>query len=71
VVLRVDPRYFRPAEVQTLLGDPSKAAEKLGWKPEVSVEELVREMVASDHAKARHVAVLRDHGFDVSVSQEP
>jgi GDPmannose 4,6-dehydratase len=70
VIVRVDARYFRPAEVETLLGDPRKAAEKLGWRPEVTVNELVRDMVQSDHAAARRVAVLRENGFDVSVSQE-
>jgi GDPmannose 4,6-dehydratase len=70
VIVRVDARYFRPAEVETLLGDPRKAAEKLGWTPEVTVGELVREMVEADHAAARRVAVLRENGFAVNVSQE-
>ncbi|MBK1884928.1 GDP-mannose 4,6-dehydratase, partial [Luteolibacter pohnpeiensis] len=48
VIVRVDPRYFRPAEVETLLGDPTKAKEKLGWVPEITVEEMCAEMVASD-----------------------
>src|SRR3546814_14028584 len=52
VILRVDPRYYRPTEVETLLGDPSKAQAKLGWEPRVSLRELVREMVADDYSAA-------------------
>ncbi|MFB0713994.1 GDP-mannose 4,6-dehydratase, partial [Buttiauxella noackiae] len=48
VIVSVDPRYFRPAEVETLLGDPTKAHEKLGWKPEITLKEMVGEMVAKD-----------------------
>ncbi|KHK56108.1 GDP-mannose 4,6-dehydratase [Ralstonia sp. A12] len=70
VVVRIDPRYFRPTEVETLLGDPSKAKEKLGWVPEITVQEMCREMVAADLSKARQHAVLRSHGFTVAVSQE-
>jgi GDPmannose 4,6-dehydratase len=62
-VIRVDPRYFRPAEVETLLGDPSKAKAKLGWKPEHSFADLVREMVASDLDIARRDAVVAREGF--------
>lgn len=70
VIVRVDPRYFRPAEVETLLGDPTKAKEKLGWVPEITVEEMCSEMVASDLVKAKQHAVLKEHGFDVSVAKE-
>lgn len=70
VIVRVDPRYFRPAEVETLLGDPSKAKEKLGWVPEITVEEMCREMVLSDLDKAKRHALLKSHGYDVSVAQE-
>jgi GDPmannose 4,6-dehydratase len=70
VIVRIDPRYFRPAEVETLLGDPSKAMEKLGWKPEISVEEMCAEMVASDLEEARRHALLKAHGHHVSVSKE-
>ncbi len=70
VIVRVDPRYFRPAEVETLLGDPSKAMEKLGWKPEITVEEMCAEMVASDLDDARRHALLKAHGHHVSVSKE-
>jgi GDPmannose 4,6-dehydratase len=53
VIVRVDPQYFRPAEVETLLGDASKARQQLGWTPETSFDALVREMVESDLAEAR------------------
>jgi GDPmannose 4,6-dehydratase len=69
-IVRVDPRYFRPAEVETLLGDPSKAMEKLGWKPEITVEEMCAEMVASDLEEAKRHALLKAHGHHVSVSKE-
>lgn len=70
VVVRVDPRYFRPAEVETLLGDPSKAKEKLGWIPEITVEEMCAEMVQHDLDKAKRHALLKAHGHDVSMSVE-
>lgn len=70
VVVRVDPRYFRPAEVKALLGDPSKARTKLGWIPEITVEEMCAEMVASDLDKAKRHALLKGHGFDISVARE-
>jgi len=65
VLVKVDPRYFRPAEVETLLGDPSKAKAKLGWVPEVSFDELVREMVETDLEIARRDAHMKQHGFKV------
>ncbi len=70
VIVRVDPRYFRPAEVETLLGDPAKAKEKLGWVPEITVEEMCAEMVAADLETARSNALLKSHGYDVPVSVE-
>lgn len=70
VVVRVDPRYFRPAEVETLLGDPSKAHAKLGWTPTTTLEELVAEMVASDKQEAAKEAILRREGFAVVGSME-
>jgi GDPmannose 4,6-dehydratase len=70
VVVRVDPRYFRPAEVETLLGDPSKAREKLGWVPEISVQEMCAEMVAADLKVAQRHAFLKAHGHDVPVTLE-
>ena len=65
VVVRIDPRYFRPAEVETLLGDPSKALQKLGWTPTTTLEELVAEMVDVDRKEAHKEAILRRKGFDV------
>ncbi|EDY39435.1 GDP-mannose 4,6-dehydratase [Cyanobium sp. PCC 7001] len=70
VVVRIDPRYFRPAEVETLLGDPTKAREKLGWTPTTTLEELVAEMVAADKEEARKEAILRLKGFKVVGSME-
>jgi GDPmannose 4,6-dehydratase len=70
VIVKVDPRYFRPAEVETLLGDPSKAKEKLGWTPEITVEEMCAEMVQHDLGKAKQHAILKQHGYDVSVAKE-
>lgn len=70
VVVRVDPRYFRPAEVETLLGDPSKAKQKLGWVPEITVQEMCAEMVAEDLKAAQRHALLKSHGHDVQISRE-
>lgn len=70
VIVKVDPRYFRPAEVETLLGDPSKAMEKLGWKPEITVEQMCAEMVESDLIKAKQHSLLRQHGFNINLAQE-
>ena len=70
VVVRIDPRYFRPAEVATLLGDPSKAREKLGWMPTTTLEELVAEMVTVDVEEARKEAYLKRQGFAVVGARE-
>jgi GDPmannose 4,6-dehydratase len=70
VVVRIDPRYFRPAEVETLLGDPTMAREKLGWVPTTTLEELVAEMVAADKEEAKKEAILRLKGFAVVGSME-
>lgn len=69
-IVRVDPRYFRPAEVETLLGDPAKAKQKLGWVPEITVQEMCAEMVAEDLKTAQRHALLKQHGYDVPVSVE-
>lgn len=69
-IVAVDPRYFRPAEVETLLGDPSKAKSKLGWQPEISAQTMCAEMVASDLRVAQRHALLKAHGHDVPVSRE-
>ncbi len=70
VVVRVDPRYFRPAEVDTLLGDPSKAKQKLGWVPEITAQEMCAEMVKEDHKSARRLKLLKEHGLELPVSLE-
>ena len=70
VVMRIDQRYFRPAEVQALLGDPTKAREKLGWMPKITAQEMCAEMVAEDLRSARRHRLLRDHGLDHPVSLE-
>lgn len=70
VIMRIDPRYFRPAEVETLLGDPSKAKEKLGWVPEITAQEMCAEMVAEDLRIAQRHALLKKHGLAVPVSLE-
>lgn len=69
-IVRVDPRYFRPAEVETLLGDPSNAKAKLGWVPEITVQEMCAEMVAEDLKTAQRHALLKLHGYEVPVSVE-
>ena len=70
VVVKIDPRYFRPAEVETLLGDPSKAKEKLGWTPTTTLEDLVAEMVAVDVEEAKKEAYLKRKGFAVVGARE-
>ncbi|MDP3906213.1 GDP-mannose 4,6-dehydratase [Novosphingobium sp.] len=70
LLMRIDPRYFRPAEVETLLGDPTKAKEKLGWVPEITVQEMCAEMVAEDLKTAKRHALLKTHGYDLPVSSE-
>jgi GDPmannose 4,6-dehydratase len=69
-LVAIDPRYFRPAEVQTLLGDPSRARDRLGWLPEISAQQMCAEMVAEDLAAAQRHALLKTHGHSLSVSRE-
>ncbi|MDR3371570.1 GDP-mannose 4,6-dehydratase [Rhodoferax sp.] len=69
-IVRIDPRYYRPTEVETLLGDPSKAKQKLGWVPEITLDEMVTEMIAVDLAQAKQHALLRANGYKISVSVE-
>ena len=69
-VVRIDPRYFRPAEVETLLGDPQKAKKKLGWVPEITAREMCAEMVLHDLAQAKQQALLKKFGYEVNVSVE-
>ena len=70
VVVKIDPRYFRPTEVETLLGDPSKAKAKLGWTPEITVQQMCAEMVATDLQEAQKHALLKKHGYNLNVSVE-
>jgi GDPmannose 4,6-dehydratase len=69
-IVAIDVRYFRPAEVETLLGDPTKAKEKLGWVPQITVQEMISEMVDFDLDEARKHALLKKQGYNVSVSRE-
>ena len=68
-IVRVDPRYYRPTEVESLLGDPTKAKEKLGWVPTITFEQMVQEMVSVDLDKAKRFALLKDKGFDLSLTE--
>lgn len=70
VIVSIDPRYFRPAEVETLLGDPSKAKAELGWIPQITLDEMIKEMVAHDLDLAKRHSLLKRHGFELNVSQE-
>jgi GDPmannose 4,6-dehydratase len=70
VIISVDADYFRPSEVETLLGDPTKAKEVLGWGPEITVDEMIEEMVDHDLDLARRHALLKTHGYSVAVSKE-
>lgn len=70
VIVRIDPRYFLPSKVETLLGDPSKAKEELGWIPLITLDEMADEMVACDLDQARRHALLRHNGYEVSIGRE-
>ena len=70
IVIRIDPRYFRPTEVQTLLGDPIKAKEKLGWEPSISLEEMIKEMIDNDIKESKKDSLLNQKGYNVSTSIE-
>ncbi len=70
VIVKIDPRYFRPTEVETLLGDPSKAKDKLGWVPEITVQSMCQEMVQADLQEAKRHALLKSYGYAVNVSLE-
>lgn len=70
IIMQIDPCYFRPTEVETLLGDPSKAKNKLGWVPEITAQEMCREMVAHDLSVAKQNALLKENGYSVNLSME-
>ena len=67
---RIEPRYFRPAEVDTLLGDPSKAKAELGWEPQITAQDMCKEMVEEDHRAARRQALLKAHDLELPISIE-
>ena len=69
-IVKVDSRYYRPAEVETLLGDPSNAKNKLGWTPEISIKDMIIEMVQSDIQEAKSHKLLQEHGFATNNSSE-
>jgi GDPmannose 4,6-dehydratase len=70
IIVKVDPHYFRPTEVETLLGDPTKAKQKLGWVPEITLGQMIEEMVAYDLEQAKQHALLKNHGYSVHVGKE-
>ena len=70
VIVKIDPQYYRPTEVETLLGDPSKAKQKLGWTPEITLDQMITEMVAHDLNAAKQLALLQQHGYTVAVGKE-
>ena len=70
VIVQVDPRYYRPTEVETLLGDPSKAKEKLGWVPEITIDDMITEMITYDFNEAKKYVLLKKHGFNVAIGLE-
>jgi GDPmannose 4,6-dehydratase len=70
IVMQIDPHYFRPTEVETLLGDPTKAKEKLGWVPEIKVQQMCKEMVEADLSKAKQQSLLKANGFHINFSLE-
>jgi len=70
VIVQIDPRYYRPTEVETLLGDPTKAKEKLGWVPEITLDQMIAEMIANDLNQAKKYSLLENHGFNISVGIE-
>jgi len=70
VIVQIDTRYYRPTEVETLLGDPTKAKEKLGWVPEITLNQMIEEMVENDLDQAKQHALLKKHGYSVAVGKE-
>jgi len=70
VIVQIDQRYFRPAEVETLLGDPTKAKQILGWVPEITAQEMCSEMMAEDLKIAQRHALLKQHGHEIYIAME-
>lgn len=70
VIMQIDPHYYRPTEVDTLLGDPMKAREKLGWVPEITLDEMIQEMIDYDLNQAKQFALLKNNGYEILVSKE-
>ncbi len=70
IIIRIDKKFFRPAEVETLLGDPTKAKEKLGWTPEITAQEMCKEMISNDLQEAKKNILLRKNNFPVNISKE-
>jgi GDPmannose 4,6-dehydratase len=70
VIMQIDPHYYRPTEVETLLGDPTKAKVKLGWVPEITLDQMIGDMVTYDLDEAKKLALLRQHGYTVSVGKD-
>ena len=70
VIVKVDPRYFRPTEVETLLGNPAKAKAELGWVPQITLKEMVTEMIGCDLEEAKRHALLKHHGYTSTVGRE-
>jgi GDPmannose 4,6-dehydratase len=68
--MQIDPHYYRPTEVETLLGDPTKAKVKLGWVPEITLDQMIGDMVTYDLDEAKKLALLRQHGYTVSVGKD-
>ena len=69
-IVKIDPRYFRPTEVETLLGDPSKARDELGWEPKITAQQMCKEMIEEDLKAARRVALLKKHNLELPISIE-
>jgi GDPmannose 4,6-dehydratase len=69
-IIKIDPMYFRPSEVETLLGDPSKAKSKLGWSPEISLDEMIKEMIEYDLDLAKRHVLLKNNGFNSLVGAD-
>ena len=70
MIFWINPHYFHPTEVETLLGDPSKAKEKLGREPEITLQEMCKEMVIHDLEQTKQYVLLKEHGYDVTITSE-